>query len=190
MPGALEKFQFWNRDVKVLTITPTEMNYLLVTFKTSLFISILYGLDVYFRNLWQPSDPKVVMFLTTKSDKEAVESNENWWGKRVINSKKDPLRAKWLVKPEEKELRGKLERRLIISQVQSASSHLVFLICSELKYEGTLLEFRSDVILDLWEEKKDHDPCVYRTYYNKIRKFQGKFTEYFFKAGLGKNKIK
>lgn len=56
---------------------PTEMNYLPVTFKTSLFISILYGLDVYFRNLWQTSDPKVVMFLTTKSDKEAVESNEN-----------------------------------------------------------------------------------------------------------------
>lgn len=77
MPGALEKFQFWTRDVKALTITPTEMNYLLVTFKTSLFISILYGLDVYFRNLWQTSDPKVVMFLTTKSDKEAVESNEN-----------------------------------------------------------------------------------------------------------------
>lgn len=54
-----------------------------------------------------------------------------------------------MVKPEEKELRGKLEPRLIISQVQSATSHLVFLVCSELKYEGTLLEFRSDVILDL-----------------------------------------
>ena len=63
--------------MKVLTITPAEMNYLPVTFKTSLFISILYGLDVYFRNLWQTSDPKVVMFLTTKSDKEAVDSNEN-----------------------------------------------------------------------------------------------------------------
>lgn len=80
MPGVLEKFQFWTRDVKVLTITPTEMNSLLVTFKTSLFISILYGWDVYFRNLWQTSDPKVVMFLTTESDKEAVASNENWWG--------------------------------------------------------------------------------------------------------------
>lgn len=180
MPGALEKFQFWTRDVKVLTITPTEMNYLLVTFKTSLFISILYGLDVYFRNLWQPSDPKVVMFLTTKSDKEAVESNENWWGTRAINSKKDPLRAKWLVKPEERGLRGKLECRWIISQVQSFSSYPVFLVCSELKSEGTLLEFGSDVILDLWEENKDHDSCVYGTYCNKISKFQGKFKEYFF----------
>ena len=84
-----------------------------------------------------------------------------------------------MVKPEEKELRGKLEPRLIISQVQSATSHLVFLVGSELKYEGTLLEFRSDVILDLGEEKHC-DPCVYGTYYNKTRKFQGKFTEYFF----------
>ena len=180
MPGALEKFQFWTRDVKALTITPTEMNYLLVTFKTSLFISILYGLDVYFRNLCQTSDPKVVMFLTTKSDKEAVESNENWWGERLINSKRDPLRAKWLVKPEEKGLRGKLECRLIISQVQSASSYPLFLVCSELKSEGNLLDFGSDVILYLWEEKKDHDSCVYGTHCNKISKFQGKFTEFFF----------
>lgn len=56
---------------------PTEMNYLPVTFKTGLFISVLYGLDVYFRNLLQTYDSKVVMILTTKSDKEAVESNEN-----------------------------------------------------------------------------------------------------------------
>lgn len=188
MPGALEKFQFWTRDVKVLTITPTEMNYLLVTFKTSLFISILYGLDVYFRNLWQPSDPKVVMFLTTKSDKEAVESNEDWWGKRVINSKKDLLRAKWLVKPEEKGLRGKLECGLIISQVQSSSSYQVFLVCSELKSKGTLLEFGSDIILDLWEENKDHDSCVYGTYYNKIRSFKAS-SKSIFLIRFGKSKI-
>lgn len=157
MPGALEKFQFWTRDVKVLTITPTEMNYLPVTFKTSLFVSVLYGLNVCFRNLWQTSDPKVVMFLTTQSDKEAVESNENWWGYRVINSKRDPLRAKWLVKPEEKGLRGKLEYRLIISQVKSASSYPLFLVCSGLKPEGNLLEFGPDITLQLWEEKKNHD---------------------------------
>ena len=65
--------------------------------------------------------------------------------------------------------------------MQSFSFYPVFLVCSGLKSEGTLLEFGSDVILDLWEENKDHDSCVYGTYYNKISKFQGKFKEYFFK---------
>lgn len=187
MPGALEKFQFWTRDVRVLTITPTEMNYLLVTFKTSLFISILYGLDVYFRDLWQTSDPEVVMFLTTKSDKEAVESNENWWRWRVINSRRDPLRIKWLVKPEEKGLRAKLECRVIISQVQSASHSPTVSALFWLEIWSKLLEVGSDAILKSWEVQKDPDFCFQGTSSNKAHNSPAKGTKGSF---LGLYKIK
>lgn len=49
------------------------------------------------------------------------------------------IKGQMMVKPEEKGLRGKLECRLITSQLQSASSDSLFLVCSGLKSEGNLL---------------------------------------------------
>lgn len=73
---------------------------------------------------------------------------------------KRPIRGRMIGKAWGEGLRGKLECRLFISQVQSASSYPLFLVCLKLKSEGNLLEFGSDVILHLWEEKMDRDSCV------------------------------